>query len=75
MISIAKNSIQKKIFDYLSYIERTGEELIITENKQPAFKILPINARFKPEDVFGDLKGKVKYYEDINSSTESEWAF
>lgn len=73
MLAVAKGELKAKMLEYFREIERSGEELIVTDHRKPVLRILPILKKLKVEDAFGDLQGKVKYYEDINTPTLTEW--
>jgi len=73
MLAVAKGELKAKMLEYFRRIESSGEELIVTDHRKPVLRILPIFKKIKVEDAFGDLQGKVKYYEDINTPTLTEW--
>ena len=62
------------MLEYFREVERTGKELIVTDNNKPVIKIIPIKQKHKTVDsVFKSYKNKVKYMEDINTPTSYEW--
>jgi antitoxin (DNA-binding transcriptional repressor) of toxin-antitoxin stability system len=71
---VSKGLLKAKMLEYFREIERTGKELIITDNNRPVIKITAINQKNKTvDDVFKKYKNKVKYMEDINTPTKDEW--
>ena len=73
---ISIESLHKKLLETLREVEGSGHELIVTNNGHPAWKIVPIPPIKKGrtiEEVFGHLRGKVVYHEDINTPTIDEW--
>jgi prevent-host-death family protein len=72
MHTVSKGVLKAKMLEYFRQVENTQEELIVTDHNRPVLRILPFQERKLPTDVFG-AKCKVTYYEDINTSTESEW--
>lgn len=75
MITVAKGVLKAKMLEYFRHVEATGEELIVTDHRKPVLKVTPIQKKtMKVEEVFGDLQGKVKYFEDINTPTTDEWS-
>ena len=54
-------------------IERSGEELIVTDHGRPVLRIQAITKKRGVEKVFGALQGQVIYNEDINMPTSEEW--
>jgi antitoxin (DNA-binding transcriptional repressor) of toxin-antitoxin stability system len=73
MITVAKGELKAKMLEYFRHVEKSGEELIVTDHRKPVLKIVPLSPKLTPEEVFANLRGKVKYYEDINTPTISEW--
>ena len=73
MISVAKGELKSKMLEYFRHVEKSGEELIVTDHRKPVLKVVPLNKRLRAADVFGDLMGKVQYFEDINTPTADEW--
>lgn len=75
MITVAKGVLKAKMLEYFRKVESTGEELIVTDHRKPVLKVTPITRKtMTVKEVFGDLQGKVKYYEDINTPTIDEWS-
>ncbi|KKM66625.1 hypothetical protein LCGC14_1479270 [marine sediment metagenome] len=60
MIKVSKGALKAKMLEYFRHVEKTGEELIVTNNNVPTLKVIPIKKKMSVEDVFGDLRGKVK---------------
>lgn len=58
---------------YFREVERTGEELIVTDNRIPVLKIVPIKGKKSFDDLFADVRGKMTYTEPLTRSTEEEW--
>ena len=73
MLAVAKGELKAKMLEYFRHIEQSGEELIVTDHRKPVLRIIPLHKKLKPEEAFGDLHGKIKYYEDINTPTMAEW--
>jgi antitoxin (DNA-binding transcriptional repressor) of toxin-antitoxin stability system len=70
---VSKGLMKAKMLEYFRKVQQTGEAIIVTDNRIPVVKIIPIKKRFTPKEVFGKLQGKVKYFEAINSPTSDEW--
>jgi antitoxin (DNA-binding transcriptional repressor) of toxin-antitoxin stability system len=71
--TIAKNKLKAHMLEIFRSIERTGEEMIVTDHNRPVLKIVPLNKKIPVEKMFSEYQGKIKYLEDINTPTESEW--
>ncbi len=59
--TIAKNKLKTHMLRIFRNINR------------PVLRISPIKEKKSLSDAFKDIKGKVIYHEDINTSTQSEW--
>jgi len=73
MTTISKSKLKAKMLEVFRQLERSGGELIVTDQGKPVLKIIPIKDQQNAQDVFGDLRGQVTYLEDINQPTQSEW--
>ncbi|MBN2012942.1 type II toxin-antitoxin system Phd/YefM family antitoxin [candidate division KSB1 bacterium] len=73
MITVSKSELKAKMLEYFRQVEQTGEELIVTNNKIPTLKVVPIRKNKSVEDVFGDLRGKVKIDDSIMNPETEEW--
>jgi PHD/YefM family antitoxin component YafN of YafNO toxin-antitoxin module len=73
MITVTTGVLQKKIREYFQKIEDTGEDLIVTRDKVPVFKIVSLKNKPSVEDVFADVRGNVKYYKNILTPETEEW--
>jgi prevent-host-death family protein len=75
MPTVSKSALKAKMLEYLREVERTGEELIVTDNQRPVLKIVPIAKRRTAAEVFADWRAKGGYVEhgDIMEPTIDEW--
>ena len=73
MDTVSKGTLKAKMLEYLRKVEETGEQLIVTDNNVPVVKIVPIRQRRPASDVFGDVRGRVVYREDLLAPTTDEW--
>lgn len=62
MKKISKSKLKPVMLKIFRDIEKTGEELIVTDHGKPVLKIIPY--REKPEDTLGILKDSVIKYDD-----------
>ncbi len=72
MLTVSKGVLKAKMLEYFRRIEKTKEELIVTDHHRPVLRITPIVSSKLPTEVFGQ-QNKVIYYEDINTPTTHEW--
>ncbi|MGE5186809.1 MAG: type II toxin-antitoxin system Phd/YefM family antitoxin [Acidobacteriota bacterium] len=74
MDPVSKSILKAKMLEYLRRVEETGEELIVTDNNVPVVRIVPIKHRRPARELFGDVRGRVIYHEDVLAPTTDEWA-
>ena len=72
MITVSKGVLKAKMLEYFRQVEKTREELIVTDHHKPVLRIIPIQEHKLPTDVFKE-QGNVVYLEDINTPTTDEW--
>lgn len=60
--TVSKSRFKARALHYFREVERTGEDLVITDRGTPVLKL----ARYveDPEDGLRQLRGSVLYYED-----------
>jgi antitoxin (DNA-binding transcriptional repressor) of toxin-antitoxin stability system len=73
MITVAKSVLKAKMLEYFRKVEKTGEELIVTDNRVPVLRVIPLRKITSPDEVFSDVRGKVSYSGDITEPESSEW--
>lgn len=73
MLTISKSKLKAHMLQIFREIEKSGEEIIVTDHQRPVLRIQPIQQKRTVKEVFGHLQGKVIYHEDINTPTTDEW--
>ncbi len=73
MITVSKGTLQKRVQEYFRKVEEKGEEIIVTRNKVPVIRITPLKKTRNVDDVFADIRGKIKYHKDILTPETEEW--
>ena len=74
MKKVSKRSLKAKMFELLREVEATGEELIVTDHGRDVLKFVRITKSAKSIDqIFAPFRGKLKFYEDPNAPTMSEF--
>lgn len=71
--TVSKGILKAKMLQYFRQVEKTGEELIVTDRHIPVLKIVPFQKSVPAEEVFAELRGRLKYREDLTAPTEDEW--
>ena len=73
MITVSKSELKARMLEYFREVERTGEELIVLDNRIPVLKVCPIRTRRTAAEVFGPHRGKVSYAEELTAPTTDGW--
>ena len=73
MIVLSKSELKARMLQYFREIEKTGKEILVTDNRKIVLKVIPFKKKKSAELLFGDIRGKVKYNEDIMKSETKEW--
>jgi antitoxin (DNA-binding transcriptional repressor) of toxin-antitoxin stability system len=73
MLTISKSKLKAHMLRVFREIEDSGQGMVVTDRGKPVLKIEPIAPKLRVDDVFGHLKGKVKWHGDPNQPTTSEW--
>ena len=73
MQSISKSKLKSRLLELLRYVESAGEELIVTDRGKPVIKISKYYNAPTTEELFGQMRGEVKYSEDLTTSIIEEW--
>lgn len=74
MKTVTKSALKAKMLEYFREIERTGEELIVTDHHKPVLKVIPIKPKKSVSEIFAEYRGKIVYHEDIRTPTLEEWS-
>ena len=73
MQTISKSKLKANMLRVFREVEASGEALVVTDRDRPVLRILPISGKGSVDEVFGHIKGKPVYYEDIDTPTAEEW--
>ena len=74
MKTISKTKLKSKLLELLRLVESEGEEIIVTDRGRPVVKISQYISSPSTEELFGKIRGKVQYFEDLTTSTTEEWS-
>ncbi len=70
--SISKSQFKPRSLEYFRRVEKTGEELVITDHGKPVLKITPYEE--DPKACLRSLRGTVLRYEaPFEPVAENEW--
>ena len=73
MSTISKTKLKANMLRVFREIEASGEELIVTDRNRPVLRIQPIGAKRSVEELFGTLRGRLVFNEDVNAPTTDDW--
>lgn len=74
MFTVAKRQLKNGMSAYLRRIERTGEEMVITDRRRPVLRVSPFREKRPVEEVFADLRGKTQATAAVLCPpTQDEW--
>ena len=73
MLTISKSKLKAHMLRIFREIEKSGEELIVTDHGKPVLKISPTRKQRSIRQVFADVEGKVNFIDDATSPTTEEW--
>ena len=73
MKAISKSKLKSKLLEFLRFVESEGEEVVVTDRGTPVVKIIKYADAPSTEELFGDMRGKVQYFEDLSAPTIDEW--
>lgn len=70
--TVSKSRLKARALEYFREVERTGEELIITDRGKPVLKLIPY--REHPTEALRALRDTVVRYEDPTEPVgEEDW--
>lgn len=73
MKTVSKSQLKAKLLEFCREVEKTGEELVVLDNREPVLKIVPYRVKRTAREVFGAFRGGVRYEEDLTTPTTDEW--
>jgi antitoxin (DNA-binding transcriptional repressor) of toxin-antitoxin stability system len=73
MITVSQGRLKTRMQEYFQKVEKTGEELVVTKKNIPILRIIPIKKKRHVKDVFSDIRGAIKYADDILKPETEEW--
>ncbi len=65
--------LKANLLEFLQLVELEGEEIVVTNGSKPVAKISQYQETPGTEELFKNLRGKVKYLEDLTTPTTEEW--
>ena len=72
-MQISKSQLKSKLLEILREVESEDTEVIVTDRGRPVAKISKFQNAPTTEELFQDVRGRIKYFEDPTASTIEEW--
>ncbi len=72
-MKISKSKLKSKLLEILREVESEDTEVIVTDRGKPVAKISKYHQAPTTEELFKDLRGRIKYLEDPTTPTVEEW--
>lgn len=73
MKTVDKSQLKANLREFLELVELEGEEILITDGSKPVARISPYQHSLTTAELFKNMRGKVKYFEDLTTPTTEEW--
>ena len=73
MLTVSKGALKTRMLEYFRRVQETGEEIVVTDNRVPVLKVVPIKRKLRADEVFADVRSRVRYLENIMEPTTDEW--
>jgi len=69
MKTIDKSQLTAQLLELLQLVELEGEEILVMDGNKPVVRISQYEKSLSTEELFKDMRGKVKYFEDLTTPT------
>ena len=73
MKTIDKSQLTAQLLEFVRLVELEGEEILVMDGTKPVVIISKYENSLSTEELFKDMRGKVKYFEDLTAPTTEEW--
>ena len=73
MKTVDKSQLKANLLELLQLVELEGEEILVMDGTKPVVRISQYEKALSTEELFKDMRGKVKYFEDLTTPTTEEW--
>ena len=69
MKTVDKSQLTAQLLELLQLVEIEGEEILVMDGNKPVVRISQYEKSLSTEELFKDMRGKVKYFEDLTAPT------
>ncbi|MCC3421160.1 MAG: prevent-host-death protein [Microcoleus sp. PH2017_29_MFU_D_A] len=66
---VDKSQLTAQLLELLQLVEIEGEEILVMDGNKPVVRISQYEKSLSTEELFKDMRGKVKYFEDLTTPT------
>lgn len=73
MRTVDKSKLKENLLELLQLVELQGEEILVTDGNKPVVRISQYENSPSTEELFKNMRGKIKYFEDLTTPTTEEW--
>ncbi len=67
MKTIDKSQLTAQLLELLRLVELEGEDILVMDGTKPVVIISQYEKSLSTEELFKDMRGKVKYFEDLTT--------
>jgi antitoxin (DNA-binding transcriptional repressor) of toxin-antitoxin stability system len=69
MKTVDKSQLSAQLLELLQLVELEGEEILVMDGNKPVVIISQYEKSLSTEELFKDMRGKIKYFEDLTTPT------
>jgi len=69
MKTVDKSQLTAQLLEFLQLVELEGEEILVMDGNKPVVRISQYEKTLSTEELFKEMRGKVKYFEDLTTPT------
>ncbi len=73
MKTVDKTQLKANLLELLQIVELQGEDILVTEGSKPVVRISAYDKSYSTTELFKNMRGKVRYFEDLTTPTTEEW--
>jgi len=73
MKTVDKSQLKANLLEFLQLVELEGEEILVMDGNKPVVRISQYEKTVSTEELFKDMRGKIKYFEHLTTPTTEEW--
>jgi antitoxin (DNA-binding transcriptional repressor) of toxin-antitoxin stability system len=73
MATVSKGLLKNRMLEYFRTVERTGEELIVTDHRKPVLRVTPFKQRHSLRESFNAYQGKARFRKPVTEPETGEW--